>query len=171
MEGLSPLMLPARHSTDEVTVAEGRISFGRNGTGVPRIKKFLSEIRGGLTPHTLWKADEVGTTTSAKKHILRLLRDTTVFETPKPEELIARIISIASKPDEIVLDAYLGSGTTASVAHKLGRRYVGIEIGDHITTHCATRLRSVCMGEQGGISKEVNWHGGGEFESEVFQIA
>lgn len=147
----------------KAAIGEGRIYFGKNGGGVPRIKKYLSESKSGLTPHTLWKADEVRTTADAKKHILSVSQDMAVFETPKPEELIARIINIATKPDDIVLDAYLGSGTTAAVAHKLDRRYIGIEIGDHIATHCVERLRSVCSGEQGGVSKLTNWRGGGEF--------
>lgn len=147
-----------------LAIQEGKIYFGRNGLGVPRIKKYMSEVDGGLTPHTLWKSEEVGTTASAKKHVLNVSGDICVFETPKPEELIARIISIATNPGEVVLDAYLGSGTTASVAHKLGRKYIGIEIGEQIATHCVNRLRSVCQGEQGGISKAANWQGGGNFK-------
>lgn len=145
-------------------VAEERIYFGKGGGGVPRIKKYLSEVEGGLTPHTLWKAEEVGTTADAKKHIISMARESAVFETPKPEQLIARIVEIATKPNDLVLDAYLGSGTTAAVAHKLGRRYIGIEIGDQITTHCVDRLRSVCEGEEGGISSLTGWRGGGDFE-------
>jgi adenine-specific DNA-methyltransferase len=147
----------------KAAIEEGRVYFGKNGHGVPRIKKYLSEVKAGLTPHTLWKADEVGTTADAKKQVLNISRNMAVFETPKPEELIARIISIATKPGDIVLDAYLGSGTTAAVAHKLDRRYVGIEIGDQVATHCVERLRSVCAGEQGGISKTADWKGGGDF--------
>ncbi|MBO6900649.1 MAG: site-specific DNA-methyltransferase [Rhizobiaceae bacterium] len=145
-------------------IGEGRIYFGRGGGGVPRIKKYLSEVEGGLTPHTLWKAEEAGTTAHAKKHVLSISEEMAVFETPKPEELIARIVHIATKPNDLVLDAYLGSGTTAAVAHKLGRRYIGIEIGDHIATHCVARLRSVCRGEEGGISTSTGWRGGGDFE-------
>lgn len=151
---------------DRMTSAidRGEVYFGKSGAGVPRIKKYLAEAVGGLTPHTLWTADEVGTTASAKKHMLQMLQEESVFETPKPEELLARIISISSNPGDLVLDAYLGSGTTASVAHKLGRRYIGIELGEHITTHCVERLRSVCSGESGGISQKIGWKGGGKFE-------
>lgn len=151
-------------------IDDGRIYFGRDGDGVPRLKKYLNEAKGGLTPHTLWRSEEVGTTAIAKKHVLDVIKDASVFETPKPEALLARIISIATNPGELVLDAYLGSGTTASVAHKLGRRYIGIEIGDHIATHCAARLRSVCQGEQGGISKNVDWRGGGAFEIQKLAV-
>jgi adenine-specific DNA-methyltransferase len=145
-------------------VADGRIYFGRGGKGVPRYKKYLSEVSTGLTPHTLWKADEVGTTAHAKKHLLNLNLGKNVFDTPKPEELLARIIQIASNKGDLVLDAFLGSGTTSAVAHKLGRRYVGIEIGDEIASQCALRLKSVIAGEQGGVSRSVIWSGGGHFE-------
>jgi adenine-specific DNA-methyltransferase len=87
-----------------------------------------------------------------------------VFDTPKPESLVRRVVEIASDPGDLVLDAYLGSGTTAAVAHKTGRKYIGIEIGPHAVTHCAERLRSVVRGEAGGISKDVSWAGGGGFD-------
>ena len=75
------------------------------------------------------------------------------FETPKPERLLQRIIHIATNPGDLVLDSFLGSGTTAAVAHKMGRRYIGIEIGEHAVTLCVPRLQKVIDGEQGGISK------------------
>lgn len=145
-------------------ISKNNIWFGREGNGVPRIKKFLSEANRGLTPHTLWLADEVGTNDSAKKHILELLPSNSVFDTPKPESLIQRILKIATSPKDLILDAYLGSGTTAAVAQKMGRRYIGIELGDHILTHCVERLRKVIDGEQGGISNSVGWKGGGGFD-------
>ncbi|MCB5173760.1 site-specific DNA-methyltransferase [Microvirga sp. SM9] len=85
------------------------------------------------------------------------------FGTPKPERLIERILHIATNPGDLVLDSFLGSGTTAAVAHKMGRRYIGIEMGDHAVTHCAPRLNKVIEGEQGGISQSVGWKGGGGF--------
>ena len=145
-------------------VAKNNIWFGRDGNGVPRVKRFLSDVKRGLTPHTLWLADEVGTNDSAKKHLLSLLPDNVVFDTPKPERLIQRILEIATVPGDLVLDAYLGSGTTAAVAQKMDRRYVGIEMGDHIITHCVERLRKVIAGEQGGISQTVGWNGGGGYK-------
>ena len=116
----------------------------------------------GLTPNTLWLADDVGTNDAAKKEIIALFGDN-VFDTPKPERLIQRIIHIASNPGDLVLDSFLGSGTTAAVAQKMGRRWIGIELGDQAYTHCKTRLDKVIDGEQGGISNEVNWHGGGGY--------
>ncbi|MEL6113257.1 MAG: site-specific DNA-methyltransferase, partial [Pseudomonadota bacterium] len=86
-----------------------------------------------------------------------------VFDTPKPEQLLDRLIRVGSNPGDLVLDSFLGSGTTAAVAHKMGRRYIGIEMGDHAVTHCQPRLQKVIDGEQGGISKSVDWQGGGGF--------
>jgi adenine-specific DNA-methyltransferase len=140
------------------------IWFGRGGNGAPRLKKFLGDRREGVTPATLWAANDVGTTASAKKHLIELFRDSSIFDTPKPEQLIRRILHISTSPGELVLDPYLGSGTTAAVAHKMGRHYVGIESGAHVVTHCVSRLRQVIKGEQGGISADENWHGGGGFE-------
>lgn len=142
-------------------IEAGNIWFGKTGNGVPRIKRFLRDKTIGLTPETLWPAADVGTNDNAKKHILRLLPDERVFDTPKPEALISRILHIASDPGDLVLDPYLGSGTTLAVAQKMGRRSIGIEQGDHAVTHCVQRLRLVADGEQGGISKDVNWTGGG----------
>lgn len=143
-------------------IEKGNIWFGRDGNAVPRIKRFLHQVKRGFTPHTLWKAEEVGTNDAAKKHLLSLFPDEQLFDTPKPESLINRILTIASSPGDLVLDAYLGSGTTAAVAHKTQRRFIGIECGDHAVTHCADRLRKVIAGEAGGISSTVNWKGGGE---------
>ena len=144
-------------------IADNRVWFGNNGDGVPRIKKFLSEVTNGLTPNTIWLADEVGTNDAAKKHTLELFTGMAVFDTPKPEQLIQRILAIATNPGDLVLDSFLGSGTTAAVAHKIGRRYIGIEMGEHAVTHCVPRLKQVIEGEQGGISKSVGWSGGGGF--------
>lgn len=145
-------------------IADNRIWFGKDGNGAPRVKKFLSEIKIGLTPETLWRASEVGTNDSAKKFLLQFFKDEDVFDTPKPEQLIQRILTIASNPGDLVLDSFLGSGTTAAVAHKMGRRWIGVELGEHAKTHCYPRLKAVVDGEQGGISKSVDWKGGGGFK-------
>ena len=144
-------------------ILKKNIWFGANGNGVPRIKKFLYEAKAGLTPDTLWLAREVGTNDDAKKGLIQMSLDEQLFETPKPEGLIQRVFQIASNPNDLVLDSFLGSGTTAAVAHKMGRRYIGIEMGEHAQTHCIPRLQKVIEGEQGGISKAVNWQGGGGF--------
>jgi adenine-specific DNA-methyltransferase len=145
-------------------IQKNNIWFGKTGNGVPRLKVFLNLYNNGLTPQTLWLASEVGTSKSAKKHLLKMFPGSPVFDTPKPEHLLYRILNIATNPDDLVLDAYLGSGTTASVAHKMGRRYIGIELGDHAITHCVERLKLVIDGEQGGISNLVGWKGGGGFD-------
>lgn len=144
-------------------ILANNIWFGKDGNGVPRLKKFLSEAKSGLTPETLWFADDVGTNDFAKKHLIDLFRDVDLFDTPKPESLISQILHISSNPGDLVLDSFLGSGTTAAVAHKMGRQYIGIEMGAHAKTHCLPRLERVVEGEQGGISKSVDWQGGGGF--------
>ena len=145
--------------------AKGNIFFTKNGDGVPRIKKFLTENT-GLTPETIWTAKEVETNDSAKKHTVQIFKELgdNVFDTPKPEQLIERILQLSSNPGDIILDSFLGSGTTAAVAHKMGRNYIGIELGEHARTHCYPRLKAVVQGEQGGISKIVDWKGGGGFK-------
>lgn len=86
------------------------------------------------------------------------------FDHPKPEHLIGDILHIGSSPGDLVLDSFLGSGTTAAVAHKMGRRYIGIELGDHAYTHCVPRLQKVIDGtDQGGITDSTGWTGGGGF--------
>lgn len=144
-------------------IEKGNIYFGKDGNGVPRIKKFLKDVDKGLTPQTIWKADEVNTTSDAKKHVLKLFPNEVPFDTPKPEKLIFRVLRIASDPGDLILDAYLGSGTTAAVAHKMRRNYVGIEKGEHAVSLCAKRLSKVVDGEDGGVSDDMDWRGGGGF--------
>ena len=144
-------------------VADNRIWFGADGGNAPRVKKFLSEVQAGLVPSSLWMHEEVGTTGKAKSELTTLFPGETPFSTPKPEALLHRVLTIATNPGDIVCDPFLGSGTTAAVAHKMGRRWIGIEMGEHAVTHCAPRLRKVIEGEQGGISEAAKWKGGGGF--------
>lgn len=142
---------------------EGRLWFGVDGSGVPRKKTYLSESE-GIAPWTWWTNKEVGHNQEAKKEIIALFGAENVFDTPKPERLIERIIYIATNPGDLVLDSFLGSGTTAAVAHKMGRRYIGIEMGNHAYTHCKVRLDKVISGEdQGGITKSAKWKKGGGY--------
>ena len=134
--------------------------FSSMGKGGIRRKTYLDKV-GGKLPTNFWPYAETGHTDEAKKEILALFGND-VFATPKPERLIRRILHIATNPGDLVLDSFLGSGTTAA-AHKMGRRYIGIEMGEHALTHCVPRLRKVIEGEQGGISEAVNWKGGGGF--------
>ena len=143
-------------------VKENRIWFGKNGNNVPARKKFLNEVKQGMVAKTIWYRTEVGDNQEAKRESREFNSDS-VFATPKPERLLQRILQLSTQKSDVVLDAFLGSGTTAAVAHKMNRRYIGIEMGDHAVTHCVPRLQKVIDGEQGGISKAVNWQGGGGF--------
>ena len=136
--------------------------FGRDGDARPRVKTYLSE-HDGVRAWSWWPNVEVGHNQEAKKEINDLFGASNAFDTPKPERLLSRIIGLATAKDDIVLDSYLGSGTTAAVAHKMGRRYVGIEMGEHAATHSLPRLKKVVEGDQGGISQSVGWKGGGGF--------
>lgn len=147
----------------ERLVADNRIWFGVKGNNVPRKKTYLREVQGGIVPMTTWRFEEVGSTQDAKKEV-KLLNPEDPFATPKPEKLVERIFVIATNPGDLVLDSFLGSGTTAAVAHKMGRRYIGIEMGDHAYTHCKVRLDKVIAGEDpGGITKTQKWQGGGGY--------
>jgi adenine-specific DNA-methyltransferase len=139
-----------------------RVYFPNGGSGRPRIKQFENEEK-GLVPMSMWMAADAGDTEESKKEILALFDEESPFGTPKPERLLRQIITIATNPGDIVCDPFLGSGTTAAVAHKMGRRYIGMEMGEHAVTHCVPRLKKVIEGEQGGISRLVNWQGGGGF--------
>ena len=143
-------------------VSDNRIWFGKSGGNVPSLKIFLSEVQQGTVAKTIWLREEVGDNQDAKKEVKRFNPDDS-FATPKPERLLNRILTLGSSPGDLVLDSFLGSGTTAAVAHKMGRRYIGIEMGEHAVTHCAPRLRKVIEGEQGGISEAVGWKGGSGF--------
>lgn len=143
---------------------DNRIWWGKDGNNVWAPKMFLSEVRDGVVAMTLWTYQEVGHNQDAKKEIKAFNFDT-VFDTPKPERLIERVLTLASNEGDLVLDSFLGSGTTAAVAHKMGRKWIGIELGDHCYTHCEPRLQKVVDGtDQGGISKAVNWKGGGGYK-------
>ena len=143
-------------------VADNRIWFGEDGNNIPAIKRFLSEVKQGLTSLTIWKYTEVGHTQDAMKEV-KAINSISVFATPKPERLIERVLTLGSNKGDLVLDFHLGSGTTAAVAHKMGRRYIGVEQMDYIQDITVERLKKVLEGEQGGISKAQNWHGGGSF--------
>lgn len=144
-------------------VVDNRIYFGKNNDSVPRYKRFLSDVQQGIVPVTIWLHQEVGHNQDAKKEV-KAFNTNDVFATPKPEKLIHRILHLATNKNDLVLDSFLGSGTTCAVAHKMRRRYIGIEMGDHAVTHCAPRMQAVIAGEQGGISKDINWTGGGGFQ-------
>ncbi len=144
-------------------IAENNIWFGTDHNSTPRKKKFLRDAKLGLTPETLWLSSAVGTTNDAKKQLLALFPSMIVFDTPKPESLIRRIFEIATNEGDLVLDAFLGSGTTAAVAHKMNRAYIGIDVSSESIDYALSRLDRVIAGEDSGISKDINWQGGGSF--------
>lgn len=127
---------------------------------IPYVREFAPTAP--VRPHPTILLD-VKTSRQAKAHQRELLPDAEQFDTVKPEQLLERVLDIATNPNDLVLDSFLGSGTTAAVAHKMGRRWIGIEMGEHAATHCLPRLQKVLDGEQGGISKAVGWAGGGGF--------
>lgn len=133
---------------------DGRLWFGTDGNARPRLKKFLTDVAGGLVPFNFFPASEVGTNDTAKREIQALFPDTAAFATPKPERLLERIIHIATNPGDIVLDVFAGSGTTAAVAHKMGRRWVTCElVEDTFDRFTKARLTKVVHGEDlGGVT-------------------
>lgn len=151
--------------THQTHVDQKRLWWGLKGeNSVPALKLFLSEVRDGMTPHNWWPHSEVGHTDEAKKESIALFGADNVFDTPKPERLLHRILTLATKPGDLVLDSFAGSGTTGAVAHKMGLRWIMAELGSHCATHVAPRLRKVIDGtDGGGVSKTVEWKGGGGF--------
>jgi adenine-specific DNA-methyltransferase len=144
---------------------EGRIWWGKDGNNVPAMKRFLTDVLEGVVPETIWTYQEVGHNQSAKQHLKELLpSEEELFITPKPEGLIERVFTISTNPGDLVLDSFAGSGTTGAVAHKMGRRWIMVELGEHCHTHIIPRLKKVIDGEdKGGITEAVNWKGGGGF--------
>lgn len=158
-----PASLTWRYSQErhKENIANKLLYWGKDGKSkAPRLKMFLSDAQ-PVVPRSVWNSTDAGSTQVASTE-QKILNDKP-FGTPKPELLLARLISIATNPSDLVLDSFLGSGTTAAVAHKMGRRYIGIEMGEHAQTHCLPRLEKVIQGEQGGISQQVGWQGGGGF--------
>ncbi|MEI6168702.1 MAG: site-specific DNA-methyltransferase [bacterium] len=142
---------------------QGRIWWGKEGNNVPAPKIYLTEVKQGVVPQTYWGYEEVGHTQDAKKEIVTLFGGD-VFSTPKPEKLMQRIVGLASNPCDMILDSFAGSGTTGAVAHKMGRRWIMVELGEHCHTHIIPRLKKVIDGEDpGGITEAVGWKGGGGF--------
>ena len=147
-------------------ITEKKIYFGPTGENAPRIKRFLVDVKDGVVSTTLWTRNECGDNQEAKREIKALFSDEkNPFDTPKPERLIQRILTLASNPGDLVLDSFLGSGTTAAVAQKMGRCWIGVEMEETAYSYCLPRLKKVIDGEdQGGITKAVNWQGGGSFK-------
>lgn len=145
---------------------DNRIWWGKTGGNTPRKKTFLTEVRQGVVPGTIWFHKEAGQNAEAKNEIKKLfsLDGTDIFITPKPEKLLKQIITIATDPGDIVLDSFAGTGTTGAVSHKMKRQWILNEIGEHADSHIFPRLQKVIDGDDvGGITKAVDWKGGGGF--------
>ena len=143
---------------------QNEIWWGKDQNGMPRRKMYLDE-QGELTkaPQTIWFFEDVGHTQDAKKEALAF-NSKDVFATPKPERLMTRLIEIATNPGDLVLDSFAGSGTTGAVAHKMGRRWIMVELGEHCHTHIVPRLQKVIDGQDpGGVTQATGWLGGGGF--------
>ena len=151
-------------SSYERLLADHRVHFGKDGSSKPTIKRFLAEIEdGGVVAMTTWHYSEVGENRTAAQEIKAFNPDDP-FSTPKPEKLLARVLDIATQPGDLVLDSFAGSGTTGAVAHKMGRRWIMVELGEHCHTHIIPRLKKVIDGEDaGGITETVEWKSGGGF--------
>jgi adenine-specific DNA-methyltransferase len=144
--------------------ADKRVHFGRDGSSKPTIKRFLSEIEDeGVVCSTVWHYSDVGENRIAAVEV-KAFNESNPFSAPKPELLLKRIIELSTTPGEWVLDSFAGSGTTGAVAHKMGRRWIMVELGEHCHTHIIPRLKKVIDGaDNGGITEEVAWQGGGGF--------
>lgn len=143
--------------------ADNRLWFGPKGDAKPSLKRFLTEVQEGIVARTIWLRTEVGDNEEAKKEA-KEFNDRDIFGTPKPERLLQRIVQVSTKPGEWVLDSFSGSGTTGAVAHKMGRRWIMVELGEHCHTHIIPRMKKVIDGEDsGGITEAFDWHGGGGF--------
>jgi len=142
---------------------DGRVWWGPNGSARPSIKRYLSEV-GDLVPRTLWSKGDVGSNRTSKNEMRSLFPGTSSFATPKPEKLLERIITISTSPGDLVMDSFAGSGTTGAVAHKMGRRWIMVELGEHCHTLVIPRLKKVIDGDDtGGVTEATNWQGGGGF--------
>jgi len=153
--------LPSR--TEELR-SDNRLWFGKAGDSLPRLKVFLDEVQSGIVPDTWWSHEFAGSNQDSKREMLDLFPGEEPFGTPKPERLLFRILTIATDAGDLVLDSFGGSGTTGAVAHKMGRRWVMVELGPHCSTHIIPRLTRVINGDdKGGVTEEVGWQGGGGF--------
>jgi adenine-specific DNA-methyltransferase len=144
---------------------EDRLYWGRDGDAdLPVEKKFLSEVKAGIVGQTWWPYDFAGSTRNASAEMKGLFEGQKSFETPKPEKLACRILELATDEADLVLDSFAGSGTTGAVAHKMARRWIMVELGEHAHTHIIPRLKKVIDGQDpGGVTDTTSWKGGGGF--------
>jgi adenine-specific DNA-methyltransferase len=151
--------------------AAGRLYWGKEGDAeLPVEKKYLSEVKKGVVGQTWWPYEFAGSTRNASAEMKALFEGRKTFDTPKPEKLVSRVLELSTKEGDIVLDSFAGSGTTGAVAHKMRRRWIMIELGEHAQTHILPRLRKVIDGvDNGGVTESSAWRGGGGFR--FFKLA
>ena len=153
-----------RWGPEKIAQESARIEWVRGRNDWTPYFRIYADTQPGRPPETIWFHADVGSNRTSKAEAKGLFPDETAFGTPKPEALLQRVLDTATKSGDLVLDSFAGSGTTGAVAHKMGRRWIMIELGEHCHTHIIPRLQKVIDGEdQGGISKTVNWQGGGGF--------
>lgn len=145
----------------------GELRFSEDGKRLIR-RTYLADMEKGLPPSTLWTdLDETGHNRQAKYELKNLFPDvpvTSLFGTPKPEKLIEKVLRLATNPGDLVLDSFAGSGTTGAVAHKMGRRWIMVELGEHAKTHIVPRMQKVIEGtDKGGVTEAAGWKGGGGY--------
>ena len=153
-----------RWSLQKVEASPHLIEWVNGRKGWSPYYKIYADQHTSRPPETLWRFEDAGSNRVSKAEIKALFKTEKAFETPKPEKLIKLILDIATIPGDLVLDSFLGSGTTSAVAHKMGRKYIGIEMGEHAYTLCKVRLDKVISGEdKGGVTKSAGWIGGGGY--------
>lgn len=153
-----------RWGPEKIEQEKQRIDWVEGRSGWVPYFRIYADNQTGRPPETIWFHSEVGSNRTSKSEVKQLFPDDTAFETPKPESLIQRVLDIATNPGDLVLDSFAGSGTTGAVAHKMGRRWIMIELGEHCHTHIIPRMQKVINGEdKGGITEAVGWKGGGGF--------
>jgi adenine-specific DNA-methyltransferase len=152
------------HASYQRLMQDHRVHFGKDGSSKPTIKRFLSDIEDdGVVCMTVWHYSEVGENRIAAVEV-KAFNENDPFSAPKPELLIKRVLDLATRRGDLVLDSFAGSGTTGAVAHKMGRRWIMVELGEHCHTHIIPRLKKVIDGEDsGGVTEAVDWKGGGGF--------
>ena len=154
-----------RWNEKKIELEKERIDWVKGRNGWTAYYRIYADENGQRPPETIWTHSDAGSNRTSKAEIKALFPDSVPFGTPKPEKLIKRVLEIATNPGDLVLDSFAGSGTTGAVAHKMGRKWIMVELGEHCHTHIIPRLKKVCDGtDQGGISKTANWQGGGGFK-------
>jgi adenine-specific DNA-methyltransferase len=159
-----------RWSEDRVQKDKHLIEWVKGRDGWSPYYRIYADNSKGRPPETIWTHNDVGSNRTSKAEIKAIFPNENPFTTPKPEKLLSRVLQIATQKGDLVLDSFAGSGTTGAVAHKMGRRWIMIELGEHCHTHIIPRLKKVINGDdKGGITEATNWQGGGGFR--YFKLA